>query len=440
MSQTSIGQAEWPKVKTGDAAFRWVGFLTVLICFGGFGWWSATAPLERAAFAQGTVKVASNRKTVQHLEGGQVQEIHVIDGQQVQKGDLLIELDASQYQAQLEILTHQLLQVSVIEQRLLAEESGDKQLAKANLANFAADPRLAELVLGQENLLRARDMAVVSRVDVLQQRMEQLQSRRVGLQKKNQTTESLLVSFEKELIDQQELLEQGYAQIGKVRDLQRQISSLQGDLIQTNNELNNLKLQRSETELQVTQIYKDRDAELLQQLTTTTIEKSELEEKIAVTQKKIEQTAITSPVAGYVLGMNLHTIGGVVTPGKPILDIVPQQDRLIVEAQISINDIDSIKVGSIAGMRFSVFNQVKSTVIDGRVEYMSADRLVSEVNGAPYYKAHIAVTPQGMIDLGDHTLIPGMPAEVLINTGTRTLLQYMLRPALDAYSRSLIEE
>jgi epimerase transport system membrane fusion protein len=199
-------------------------------------------------------------------------------------------------------------------------------------------------------------------------------------------------------------------------------------------------MQVHETRLNIAQLQKDHIEKIMQQLTETDMAVNELEEKITVLNEKITRTKIVAPVSGDVLNMTLHTIGGVVSPGRALLDIVPHQDRLIIEAQISINDIDSVKLGSTADIRFSVFNQVKTKVIEGRVEYISADRLVSDSNGYPYYLARIEVTSQGVEALQGYTLIPGMPAEVLINTGTRTLLQYLLQPALDAYARSFIEE
>jgi epimerase transport system membrane fusion protein len=207
-----------------------------------------------------------------------------------------------------------------------------------------------------------------------------------------------------------------------------------------NSSINALDMQVNETKLNITQLRKDRTAEVAQQLAETDMAINELQEKNSILAEKISKTLILAPVTGNVLNMTLHTVGGVVVQGRPILDIVPYQDRLIVEAQISINDIDSVAVGSIADIRFSVFNEVKATVIEGRVEYISADRLVSQNEGFPYYLARLEVTDKGMIALEGHTLIPGMPAEVLINTGTRTLLQYLLQPALEAYSRSFIEE
>jgi epimerase transport system membrane fusion protein len=296
------------------------------------------------------------------------------------------------------------------------------------------------MLANQQDLLIARTTAMNGRVNVLQQRIRQLESNRSGLIEQNNTTNILLASYKSDLNDQNELLKEGYAQISRVRDLERNISSLNGDVAKVNSNINALDLQVNETKLNITQLSKDRKSEIVQQLTETDMAINELQEKNSILAEKISRTLILAPVTGNVLNMTLYTVGGVVVQGRPILDIVPYQDKLIVEAQIAINDIDSIAVGSNADIRFSVFNEVKATVIEGRVEYISADRLVSENGGYPYYLARLEVTDQGMIALQGHTLIPGMPAEVLINTGTRTLLQYLLQPALEAYSRSFIEE
>ena len=436
----SIGQSDWPVVKTGDAFYRIVGLLIIVLCFGLFGSWAALAPLERAAFAAGTVKVASNKKTVQHLEGGTVKRILVQDGEAVEAGDLLVELDSSQLVAQFDVFTHQLMQARIIAKRLLAEQQQKLVIDVGSIALPKGDERTQVMLANQQDLLIARTTAMSGRVNVFQQRIRQLESNRSGLIEQNNTTNMLLSSYKTDLNDQNELLKEGYAQISRVRDLERNISTLNGDVAKVNSSINALDMQVNETKLNITQLRKDRTAEVAQQLAETDMAINELQEKNAILAEKISRTLILAPVTGNVLNMTLHTVGGVVAQGRSILDIVPYQDRLIVEAQIAINDIDSVAVGSTADIRFSVFNEVKSTVIEGRIEYISADRLVSENGGFPYYLARLEVTDKGMIALEGHTLIPGMPAEVLINTGTRTLLQYLLQPALEAYSRSFIEE
>ena len=433
-------QSDWPVIKTTDGFYRRVGLLIIFLCFGLFGSWSAFAPLERAAFAPGTVKVASNKKTIQHLEGGTVKRILVQDGEAVKAGDLLVELDSSQLTTQFDAFTHQLMQAKIIAKRLHAEQQQRLVIDVSSIALPKNDKRIQVMLANQQNLLIARTMAMKGRVDVLEQRIRQLESNRSGLVKQNNTTNILLASYESDLSDQNELLKEGYAQVSRVRDLERSISSLNGDVAKVNSNINALDLQVNETKLNITQLSKDRKSEIVQQLTETDMAINELQEKNSILAEKISRTLILAPVTGNVLNMTLYTVGGVVVQGRPILDIVPYQDKLIVEAQIAINDIDSIAVGSEADIRFSVFNEVKATVIEGRVEYISADRLVSENGGYPYYLARLEVTDQGMIALQGHTLIPGMPAEVLINTGTRTLLQYLLQPALEAYSRSFIEE
>ena len=441
MSQPQpIGQSDWPVVKTSDALYRISGLLIIVLCFGLFGSWAALAPLERAAFAAGTVKVASNKKTVQHLEGGTVKRILVQDGEAVEAGDLLVELDSSQLVAQFDVFTHQLMQARIIAKRLLAEQQQKLVIDVGSIALPKGDERTQVMLANQQDLLIARTTAMSGRVNVFQQRIRQLESNRSGLIEQNNTTSMLLASYKTDLNDQNELLKEGYAQISRVRDLERNISTLNGDVAKVNSSINALDMQVNETKLNITQLRKDRTAEVAQQLAETDMAINELQEKNSILAEKISRTLILAPVTGNVLNMTLHTVGGVVAQGRSILDIVPYQDRLIVEAQIAINDIDSVAVGSTADIRFSVFNEVKSTVIEGRIEYISADRLVSENGGFPYYLARLEVTDKGMIALEGHTLIPGMPAEVLINTGTRTLLQYLLQPALEAYSRSFIEE
>lgn len=428
------------QVKTSDAAFRWIGFLIVVACFVGGGWWSVQAPIDRAIYGAGTVKVSGNRKTIQHLEGGQVQEILVKDGEQVEQGDLLIVLDSQQYKAQLEIAKSQLLQSLLIKQRLKAEQQGALQIDLQPLAQFKGDTALLDMVAAQMELLAATYASLEARINVLYQRAEQIGFNSTVLNKNQLVNQQLLASYTQELADQKALLEKGFAQINVVRDIERRIASLNGEIEQNESAIVDNNMSIDEISMQIDQLQKDRSSEVLNQISEHELRQSELEQQIQILNEKIARTKITAPVSGYILGLNVHTIGGVISPSKPVLDIIPQQDRLIIETQIPINDIDALQVGSTAGLRFSVFNEVKSVVIDGVVEYISADRLASEQQTAPYYIAHIAVTDEGMEKLGDRQLIPGMPAEVLINTGSRTMLEYLLQPALDAYARSFIEE
>jgi epimerase transport system membrane fusion protein len=188
------------------------------------------------------------------------------------------------------------------------------------------------------------------------------------------------------------------------------------------------------------QLQKDFRTEVVNQLSEVRTELFDLRERERALMDRVERTVVRAPESGMVLGMKVHTVGGVVRAGEPILDIVPSTSDLVVEAQVSPIDIDRVSTGKLADIRFSAFKSATTPVIEGRVAHVSADRLTNEETGMPYYLARIELTEKGRQLLGDLVLVPGMPAEVLINTGERTLLEYLIQPATNAFARSLIED
>ena len=215
--------------------------------------------------------------------------------------------------------------------------------------------------------------------------------------------------------------------------LRAEIADHQSDITRT-------KLQISETELQIVQLNKDFSSEVVGQLAEVQTRVFDLQERISALQDRIKRIVIRAPEDGMILGMKIHTVGGVVSSGTPLLDIVPSVSDLIVEAQVSPIDIDRVSVGKKADIRFSAFKNATTPEIEGKVVQISADRLMNEQTGMPYYLARVSLTEEGIRSLGALKLQPGMPAEVLINTGDRTMLQYLMQPATDAFARSMIED
>lgn len=427
--------------KTDDTPIRWIGFIILALVFGGFGGWAALAPLDSAALAPGVVTVKNYRKTVQHLEGGIVKEIHVRDGMEVEEGDLLVVLDDTQARAELEILRGQRFAAVAAEARLKAERDDLADIRFPPLMN-ADDQRAREAVLSEKQQFAARKLAKDGEIEVLTQRIGQLDAQVEGLGALIDSKQQLLSSYEEEISDNQALLSEGYVDKQRLRDVQRQKASLKGEVAEHNSAIAGIKVQAGETRLQILQLKKDFRAQVVEQLSEVQTRVFDLEERVNAIQDRVERSAIYAPVGGMVLGMSVHTVGGVVSPGTPILDIVPESDELIIEAELSPNDIDRVTNGMLADIRFSSFSSATTPVIEGEVVNISADRLVNEQTGMPYYLARVEVTPQGTKKLakGELTLLPGMPAEVLINTGARTLLEYLVAPATNAFARSMIED
>lgn len=426
---------------TDDTPIRMIGFTILLLVFGGFGSWAALAPLDSAALAPGVVTVKNYRKTVQHLEGGIVKDIRVRDGAEVKAGDLLLVLDDTQARAELEILRGQRFAAVATEARLKAERDDKKEIRFPELMQ-ADDPRAREAIASEKQQFVARDQAKDGEIEVLEQRIGQLDAQVNGLKALIDSKKQLLHSFEEEINDNEALLSEGYVDKQRLRDVQRQKASLKGEVAEHNASIAGINVQAGETRLQILQLKKDFRAQVVEQLSEVQTRVFDLEERVNAIQDRVARSEIYAPADGMVLGMSVHTVGGVISPGTPILDIVPESDELIIEAELSPNDIDRVAAGMPADIRFSAFKSATTPVIEGEVVNISADRLVNEQTGMPYYLARVEVTQVGAVKLanGELNLLPGMPAEVLVNTGARTLLEYLVAPATNAFARSMIED
>lgn len=429
---------------TGSAAItsmtrpRNIGLLMFFLVFGVFGIWASVAPIEGAAHAPGSVTVRSNRQLVQHLEGGIVKEIIARNGDIVRAGDALLILDETQPLAQLEIANLQYLAMRAMEARLIAERDGLEQINFPTDLSAVAQNAQSE-ISSQTQVFLTRKAALDGSVEVLEQRIGQLQSRLGGLRALQQSKQDLADSFAEELRDVESLLVEGFADKNRVRELERNAAQLRGEAAELTAGISSTEIEIGETRLQILQQEREFQNEVANQLAEVQTGLKDATERITALRSIVQRTTITAPVDGIVNGMQIHTVGGVVPPGQPLADIVPQNEELIVEARISPMDIDRVAIGQEAMVRFLSFSSSVPNIF-GNVIHVSADALTDPNTGMAYYSARVEVTPDGLRDLGNLTLIPGMPADVFISTGSRTLLQYMMKPISSAMARSFIED
>ncbi|MDA1289443.1 MAG: HlyD family type I secretion periplasmic adaptor subunit, partial [Proteobacteria bacterium] len=325
------------------------------------------------------------------------------------------------------------------EARLLAESGGSESIAFAPVLLEEGYDAQAEIA-SERQIFVARKAARDGEVEVLEQRTEQLASQVTGLEAVRTSKLELAASFSEELVDVQALLDQGFANKQRLRELQRSYSSYTGEAADLTANISTTEMQIGETRLQILQQDKNFLNEVVSELAEVQNRLKDTEERMIALQDIVRRTAITTPVDGIVNGMQVHGVGEVVQPGANITEVVPQTDELIIEANVSPIDIDRVAEGQEATITFSAFSSGLMPTIYGTVIGISADRLIDQTNGAPYYLARIEVTEEGMADMGDLVLVPGMPAEVFINAGTRTFLQYVLKPFTTALSRSFIED
>ena len=430
-----------PPAPTDDRPIRRFGFLVLLLAFGGFGGWAATAQIDSAAVAAGTVTVESYRKTVQHLEGGIVKEILVKDGDAVKEGDVLLRMDGTQSRAQLEIARIQYVAAHALESRLLAERNQTETIAIPDeLKAEENDPRVREAINSERQTFTARRATLKGEIALLRQQIEQLQEQTRGLDALAKSKQQRIMSYIAEAKDFSELAKQGFSDKLRQRELERAAGELEGERAQHLSDVSRAKLQIGQAELQILQLQKKFQSDVAEQLREVQAKLFDLRERMRALQDTVARIEVRAPASGTVVGLGVHTVGGVLSPGTPILEIVQQGEQLIVEAHVQVTDIDKVRPELLADVRFSSFKSRTTPVLEGNVITVSADRLVDRATNLPYYLARIRVPETELVKLHGQALVPGMPAEVFIKTGERTTLEYLLQPLLDAAARSFREK
>jgi len=417
------------------------GALSLMVFTGVVGVWSTTAPLDSAAVAPGNVVVESRRKTVQHLEGGIVRGILVAEGARVEPGMPLVVLDQTQARSALDTMRSQQDELLAREARLLAERAGaDAVEFPPSLTDRADDPRIADLIDGQRRLFAARWESLRGQVDILVQRTGQLDAEAEGLRAQVASTESQLALIAEEMQDARSLVSKGLERKSRLLSLERETANLGGRRGEYLASIARSEQRRGETTLQILDLRNKRVEDLAKELREVQGKLRELEERRHAAEDILDRTVVRAPVAGTVMNVQVHTSGGVIGAGKPILDIVPDDDSLLIEAKLRATDIDSVHTGLPARIRLTAFKQRTTPVLSGRVTYVSGDALTDQRTGTTTYSAHVVVDRGELERAGGLSLQPGMPAEVMIVTGRRTAADYFLSPLTDSFARAFREE
>ena len=403
-----------------------IGLYIFFLIFGLFGFWSTIAPLDGAAFAPGTVTVKSYNKVVQHLEGGIVAEILVQDGDVVEAGQPLLELDDTQARTSLEIINSQYVALKMREARLISERDGASEVDYPT-ALAMSTANAAQEMGAQNQLFEARRDSNEGRMQILEQRVNQLQNQVRGMEALQTTKESLAQSFSEELEDTQKLLDQGFSEKTRLREAERSFASFSGEAAELSANIAATQVQIGETELQILQQESDFHSEVVSELSEVQTSLKDASERLTALRDVLSRTTVTAPDAGIVNGMQVHTVGGVISPASPIAEIVPGNDELVIQASVNPIDIDRVSEGQEARIRFSTFGSRAPTFM-GTLISLSADALTDESTGASFYLARIELNADSREELENLVLLPGMPAEVFINTGSRTFLQYLFKP------------
>ena len=412
------------------------GLTTIFIVFFLIGGWMAYAPLDSSAVAVGKVSADLNKKTLQHLEGGKVDAIYVKDGDRVKAGEVLIKLSEVQIMAQLDILRAQYQDAIAIFARLKAQRDEKESI------EFPKELVDQNAIKDQKNIFESTKKTIEDEKIITKNKIVQLKNQIEGLESLIENKKKKLESISEEIVEWESLFKQRLVDKQRIRELSRENNLIEGDLANSTSEVARLTEQISEIKTQQLLREKEFRNETLQKYVETKTMISDLKSKIIANEDILSRTNITSPIEGVVVGMSMHTVGGVITPGQPILDVISQDSKLFVVAQVQTTDIDKVQVGLLSDIRFSAFNLKNTHVIEGRVVHVSADSFIDEATGTPYFEAKIEVTESGLEKLKEYNfvLVSGLPAEVMIKIGDRTALSYFVKPFMDMLSRSFNEE
>lgn len=426
-----------PPVRTLIAA----GALAALVGFGGFGGWAALAPLASAAIAPGTVTVDGNRKTVQHLDGGIIAEILVREGDRVAAGQPVMRLDDLETRSTIALLDGQVWALAAQEARLAAERDGRADVTfPAELTALTGERAVAEILAGQQRIFASRRTSLDSRAEVIRQRIAQQQAQIAALDAQRAAGRGQLALIAEEVIGVEAMVRQGLERKPRLLALQRQQVELEGQQGDLANRMAQAREAIAQAELEILSLRDDRQSEIATELRDVQVRLAEAREKRAAAAVRQGRRDVVAPVAGVVMKLRHFAPGAVVTPGGDILDLVPQDEPLVIDAHVSPTDIDVVRAGLPAKVVLSAFKSRTTPQLAGRVTRVSADALTDERTGTAYYRAQVEVDAGELAALDGVHLQPGMPAETLILTGERTLLRYLLQPIEDSFRRAFRED
>lgn len=427
---------------TDDGRFIRYGFAVIISIFGILGAWMSVAPLDSASVAAGKVAVEAKKKTIQHLEGGIVEAIYVKDGDSVTKGQVLLKIDETHSKAQLDTVLSQYYEALAQENRLVAERDGLAKIVFDAEIKSLEDGLKNRLIDGQTRLFASRREALGSEKEIMHKRITQLEKQIEGNRSLIKSKQSRLASYREEIQEWKVLYEEQLTDKLKLRELQRDVETIEGDVASYEAEIARLYMQINETESQSLLRQQEFTNEVGLELRDVQTSLADMRARLSSLKDTLNRTEVVAPVDGIVVGMDAHTIGGVIAPGNPILEIVPGMSDMIVVAQVQTTDIDKVTKGLKADVRFSAFNLQMAHVVEGEVIHISADSFIDEVTGMPYYEAEVTLTEEGRKQLIENKffLIPGMPAEVMIKTGERTVMSYLLKPLSAMLAKAFRED
>jgi len=430
-------------VNTDASAYARAGWIIILIGVLGFLIWACTAPLDRGVPLAGVVTKESSRKTIQHLGGGTVQEILVKDGDVVKEGQVLIRMNSVQADSLAQSSHAQYIAARANEARLVAERDGKSSLAyPEDLKPYKDDPRAAEAFSAQQQLFNARRMSLQNELGAVDENIAGLKVQVRGLQESRDSKLQQKNILKEQLDNMRDLSKDGYVARSRMLDLERTYAQVNGSISEDIGSIGRTMSQITELTLRRAQRLQDFQKEVRASLADTQREAEALGSRMKGQDFDVTNSEVKAPVNGTVVGLNVFTRGGVVGAGQKLMEIVPSDDALVVEGQLAVNLIDKVHVGLPVELMFSAFNANRTPHIPGTLIQVSADRTLDERTGQPYYKVRARVTPEGakLIAQKKLEIQSGMPVEMFVKTGERTMMSYLLKPVFDRAKTSMSED
>jgi protease secretion system membrane fusion protein len=428
-------------VNTDATRYARMGWLIVLFGVIGSIVWAMMAPLDKGVPVSGTVVVASNRKAVQHPTGGIVAEIMVKEGDKVKEGQVLLRLNDIRNKSEAEISRTQYFNARTTEARLAAERDGkDSIVFPKELEEAKKDPRVASNMSLQTQLFHSRRSAMQSEMGAVDENIAGLKSQLRGIEESRENKKVQKKITQEQVDSMRELARDGYVARSRLLDLERTMAQLNGAIAEDTGNIGRTKRQISELELRVSQRRQEFQRDVRTQLGEVRKEADSLAERLVSQNFDQANSDVKAPVAGTVVAMTVFTKGGVVSGASKLMEIVPEADELEIEGMVPVHLIDKVHAGLKVDLTFPAFNQNTTPHIPGVVVNVSPDRFTDERNGAPFYKMKTKVTKDGLKLLAKNNVISGMPVEMFVKTGERTMMSYLLKPLLDRARTSLTEE
>lgn len=408
---------------------------------GGVGGWAATTMLSNAVVGEGTVVIDDNVKKVQHLTGGIVSNLPVKEGMHVKAGDMLLQLDGTSMKASLGIVNSSLSQLYARRARLQAERAGDSSFANDDLVKAGLDVEANRaLIEGETQLFAVRRSALEGMKKQLEQRKGQLAEEIQGNTLQIKATEESLGLIEEEYQAVDSLYKKQIVTMQRVNSLKRQRAELEGNKGERIAARAQAEGKINEINLQILQLDEDRSSENAKELTDVEAKIAEAQERRVAVTDQLKRLDLKAPMDGYIYQLSIHTVGGVVNPGEPLMLLAPDTRTLTVEAKIAIRNIDQVHVGQIVDIRFSAFDQRTTPEVQGVVSSVSPDAVADQRTGASYYTVRIVPSAEELAKLKGLSLYPGMPAEVFIKVADRTVISYLTKPLTDQMRHTFREE